>query len=57
MFALYMSFLDDIQDKSKFEIVYYTYRKRMLFMADLFFTTGKMQRMLCTIHLSKSHEI
>lgn len=29
-----MSFIDDDNDKSKFEIIYYSYRKRMLFMAD-----------------------
>lgn len=34
MLALYMSFIDDEKDKSKFEIIYYTYRKRMFAMAD-----------------------
>lgn len=34
MLFLYMSFIDDNNDKSKFEIIYYTYRKRMLVIAD-----------------------
>lgn len=34
MLALYMSFIDDEKDKSKFEIVYYTYRGRMLTMSE-----------------------
>ncbi len=34
MLALYMSFIDDEDDRAKFEIIYHTYRKRMLFTAD-----------------------
>ena len=34
MLALYMSFIDDENDKPKFEIIYYTYRERMLLMAE-----------------------
>lgn len=34
MLVLYMSFIDDENDKSKFEIIYYTYRERMLLMAE-----------------------
>lgn len=34
MLTLYMSFIDDENDKPKFEIIYYTYREKMLLMAD-----------------------
>lgn len=34
MLALYMSFIDDEDDRAKFEIIYHTYRKRMLLAAD-----------------------
>lgn len=34
MLALYMSFIDDDRDKSKFEIIYHTYRENMLLMAE-----------------------
>lgn len=34
MLTLYMSFIDDENDKPKFEIIYYTYRERMLLMAE-----------------------
>lgn len=34
MLVLYMSFIDDENDKPKFEIIYHTYRKRMLLMAE-----------------------
>lgn len=34
MLALYMSFIDDEKNKPKFEIIYYTYREKMLLMAD-----------------------
>ncbi len=30
MLALYMSFIDDEDDRAKFEIIYHTYRKRMV---------------------------
>lgn len=33
MLALYMSFIDDEDDKEKFELIYYTYRKRMVITA------------------------
>lgn len=33
MLALYFTLIDDEENRSKFEIVYYTYRKRMLSMA------------------------
>lgn len=33
MLFLYLSFIDDEKDKSKFEIIYYEYRERMLAMA------------------------
>lgn len=34
MLALYMTFIDDEKNKPKFEIIYYTYREKMLLMAD-----------------------
>ncbi len=34
MLALYMSFIDDEDDRAKFEIIYHTYRKRMVVTAD-----------------------
>ena len=34
MLALYMSFIDDEDDRAKFEIIYHTYRKRMVLTAD-----------------------
>lgn len=34
MLALYMSFIDDEDDRTKFEIIYRTYRKRMVLTAD-----------------------
>lgn len=34
MLALYMSFIDDEDDQAKFEIIYHTYRKRMVLTAD-----------------------
>ncbi len=34
MLALYMSFIDDKDDRVKFEIIYHTYRKRMVLTAD-----------------------
>ncbi|MGN1123216.1 MAG: RNA polymerase sigma factor [Eubacterium sp.] len=34
MLAFYMSFIDDEDDRDKFEIIYYKYRKRMLLIAD-----------------------
>ena len=34
MLVLYMSFIDDENDKPKFEIIYFTYRERMLLMAE-----------------------
>ncbi len=34
MLALYMSFIDDEDDRAKFEIIYHTYRKRMVMTAD-----------------------
>lgn len=34
MLALYMSFIDDENDKPKFEIIYYTYKENMLLMAQ-----------------------
>lgn len=33
MLALYMSFIDDEDDRAKFEILYHTYRKRMVLTA------------------------
>lgn len=30
MLALYMSFIDDEDEKDKFEIIYHEYRKRMV---------------------------
>ncbi|MEM1891887.1 MAG: RNA polymerase sigma factor [Nitrososphaerota archaeon] len=34
MIAIYLSVIDDEQDKNKFEILYTTYRKLMLYIAD-----------------------
>lgn len=34
MLVLYLSFIDDENDRSKFEIVYYAYRERMFIMAE-----------------------
>lgn len=34
MLALYLSLIDDDYDKDKFEQIYYTYRKRMLYVAN-----------------------
>lgn len=35
MLAFYMSFIDNEDDRAKFEIIYHTYRKRMVLMAEL----------------------
>lgn len=34
MLAFYMSFIDNEDDRAKFEIIYHTYRKRMVLMAE-----------------------
>lgn len=34
MLAIYLSLIDDEDDREKFEILYYTYRKRMAYVAN-----------------------